>query len=191
MIKDAKLIKAIGARCDEAILDFLLNTKPKFKPATNVSGKVYSEILVWFSVSFYDVIDKPDKFLDEIVYEYHGLAGYKKLTFDKSGVVKYFERENSWGESDLEPPIRKTGKLNIRIYTRLSDFIVSQCFFEYKDHYYKILSDHASRETITVKSDSIQKYVTSANDGDPVGLWAIINLIKFFESKIEWDEVKE
>jgi len=189
MIRDAKLIKAIGAGCDEAILDFLLNTKPKFKPATNVSGEVHSEILVWFSVSFYDVIDKPDLILDEIIFEDPYWDGNKKLTLNKSGNVKYLER--IYGTSDLKSPIQKIGKLKTNIYNRLSDFIISQCFLEYDDHYYKILSDHTFLETITVKTDSITKRVTSANQGDPVGLWAIIYILRHIEDQVQWEEAKE
>jgi len=165
--------------------------KPIFKPATNVSGEVYSEILVWFSVSFYDFIDRPDLIFDEIIFENRSWDGYKKLTLYKSGDVNYFERINSWDTSDLKSPIKKFGELKTDIYNRLSDFIVSQCFLEYNDHYYKVLSDHAHPETITVKTDSITKSVTSVNDADPVGLWAIIYILRNIQDQIEWEEVKE
>lgn len=181
----ANVIKAIGAGCDEAALDILLRTK--YKNAIISNENIPSEILVTFYFALNLSIDKPDLVLDEIIYEDNSLRFYKKFVFDKFGNASYYEIDKTDEfESDLE--IKKFGKINVDTYTRLSDFIISQCFLEYKNYYYGSSTDHERRETVTVKTDTIEKYVRSNGKGDPVGLWAIINLIPYVENQIKWNE---
>ncbi len=181
------VVKAIGAGCDEAALDIL--SKTKYYPATIIDEKVPSEILVYVNFSLTDIIDKPDILLDEIIYEDNDLYNYKKLTLDKFGNVNYFEIDK-WEEPDSENKIEKKGNIKIELYTRLSDFIISQCFLDFNKYYSNTSSSHQRMEIITVKTGSIEKYVNSNGSGDPVGLWAILNLIKYFEDQIEWEEVE-
>lgn len=181
------VVKAIGAGCDEAALDIL--SKTRYYPATIIDDKVPSEILVYVNFSLTDIIDKPDTLIDEIIYEDNDLYNYKKLTLDKLGNVNYFEIDK-WEEPDSENKIEKKGKINIELYTRLSDFIISQCFLDFKNYYYNTYTSHRRYEIITVKIDPNEKRVSSNGQGDPVGLWAILNLIKYFEDQIEWEEVE-
>jgi hypothetical protein len=47
-------------------------------------------------------------------------------------------------------------------------------------------------ETIIVKIGPTDKSVlTYGNDGDPVGLWAIITILRHIQDQIKWEEVKE
>lgn len=181
----ANVIKGIGAGCDDAAVDILQKTK--YKNAIISDENFPSEILVTFYFALNLSIDKPDLVLDEIIYEDNSLRSYKKFVFDKFGNASYYEIDKTDEfESDLE--IKKFGKINVDTYTRLSDFIISQCFLEYKNYYYGSSTDHERRETVTVKTDTIEKYVRSNGKGDPVGLWAIINLIPYVENQIKWNE---
>jgi TonB family protein len=184
----ANVVKAIGAGCDEAALDVLL--KSKYHPAKIKNKKVESVVEVWVSFFLAETIDKPDLILTEIIYEDNSLYKYKKLTLDEAGDANYMERDKTTGPGH-KLLVKKNGKISTDTYERLNDFIISQCFLKYKNYYYYSASDHTRRETITIKTDSFEKYVRSIGNGDPVGLWAIINILRHIDEQIQWEEVKE
>ncbi|MGB5288312.1 MAG: energy transducer TonB [Ignavibacteriaceae bacterium] len=188
IITNWELVKAIGAGCDEAALDFLM--KSKFYPAKIGDEIVSSEVYVWFEFNLNKIADKPDLLISEIIYEDNSLFTYKKLTLNKVGDVSFIERDKTTGPSH-KLLIKKNGKISTDTYERLNDFIISQCFLKYKNYYYYSASEHTRRETVTIKTDSFEKSVWSIGNGDPVGLWAIINILRHIDEQVKWEEVKE
>lgn len=185
----ANLIKGIGAGCDDVVLYTLL--RAKYKYAKVLDKNIPSEIFVTVKFSLNIVVDNPDLVFDEIIYIDHSpVYFYKKIVLNKFGNVTYFEIDKIL-ESEHDLTINKRGTINIDTYMRVSDFIISQCFLDYKDSYYYSASDHQRRETVQVISGSIEKSVTSIGDGDPVGLWAIIYVLRHIQDQIKWEEVKE
>ena len=92
-VTNRKLIKGVGAGCDESALDIL--RKLQFYPAKIGNKKVNSEINVWVEFKLNEYVDKPDILLNEIIYEDNDIYIYKKLTLNKTGLVNYVEFDNA------------------------------------------------------------------------------------------------
>jgi len=186
-VSKSKIIKAIGAGCDEAALDVLM--KSKFYPAEIKNEKAESEIKVWVNFYLIEAIDKPDIYIDEIEYEVYSnlIENQKILRFNKIGEAYYFESEN------YKKVSKKEGNVPLGLFTKLNDFIISQSFQSYK-HSYET-SDRFHQDpviTISVKVDSTEEYVSfRGSDNIPIGLWALNQLILYVNDQIKWEEVKE
>jgi TonB family protein len=181
-IRSRDLIRGIGAGCDEAAK--LIVSELKFFPAKIDTERVASQLTIWVNFKLTSTIDKPDYLFDEIIYEKKGLGYYKKLSLKKFNTAGLSEIVHQKIQKNKE------GEIPPGLYTRLSDFIISQRFLSYEDSYMTVTFDHATEITITVKTNSIEKAVwTYGLDGDPVGLWAIINLIPYVENQIKWVDV--
>ena len=118
------------------------------------------------------------------VFDYHKLIRLKN-----SGEAIYYER------FDKDNKISKEGHISSELYGKLSDFIVSQCFLTFRDHYtdlYKPKKPYISTIMVTVKYNTNEKSVFSQeNDNIPIGFWAIIKLILYVANQITWEEAKE
>ncbi len=184
IVTKTSMIKAIGAGCDEAALDIL--SKTRYYPASIIDEKVPSEILVYLNFSVTDIIDKPDILLDEIIYEISETENRKRLILDKSGRAEFQEQKYQENSNSKE------GIIPIEIYTKLSDFIISQCFLNYEDSYSPVSFRRSPVVTIIVFYGSNQKSVSSYgnNDGDPVGLWAITKVIEKLQDDIKWEIIE-
>jgi TonB family protein len=187
-IVNRKFIKTIGAACDEAALDAL--RKSKFYPARIGNEKVNSEINFWFNFNLTVIVDEPDILLSEIIYEDNSLFNYKKMKLDNLGNASYIELDKT-ADAGNEIQTEIKGTFSTDIFERLSEFILSQCFLNFEQSYSPSFSPHSRWETITVRSDSIQKRVSSSGGGDPVGLWAIIYILRNIQDEIKWEEVKD
>ncbi len=188
IVKSYKFIKGIGAGCDESALDIL--RKLKYTPAKIGDKNVNSEFEVWVKFDLNEYVDKPDILLNEIIYEENNIYTYKKLVLDKTGHVNYVEKDLT-AESGPELIVEKKGEIRPNIFERLNDLIVSQCFLSYKKDYVTTLINPDRWEYITVKNDFTEKRVSSNGKGDPVGLWAILNILRHIQDQITWEEVKE
>lgn len=142
--------------------------------------------MIWVNFSLFIVVDKPDYLFDEIIYEKKGLGYYKRLRMKMNNRATVYEIINQ----EIQP--YKDGEIPAGLYTKLNDFIISQCFLNYKYNYSNVSSAHAMRETITVKIGPTDKSVWSNGYGnEPVGLWAITNLILYVGDQVIWNEIKE
>lgn len=183
IVTKASIVRGIGGGCDETALDVLLKTI--FSPAKITVIEVASELKIWVNFSLFIVVDKPDYLFDEIVYEIKGLGYYKKLR------MKMNNRANVYEIIDQKIQPYKDGEIPAGLYTKLSDFIVSQCFQNFKSNYSNDSSPHPMQETITVKIGPTDKSVWSNRYGnEPVGLWAITNLILYVGDQVKWNEIK-
>jgi len=181
-VSKTEIIKGIGGGCDESILDVLL--KIEFNPAKIYNQIVTSEIITWVNFSLIDVFDKPDYLFDEIIYEEEGLGYYTKLSLKKNNRATIYERINH----KIQP--YKFGKIPSGLYTKLSDFIISQCFLNYEYSYSSLSLPHTMQKTITVKIGPTDKSVsTYGYDGDPIGLWAITKVIEKLQDDIKWGRI--
>lgn len=178
----AKIIKGIGAGCDEAVLEALINAK--FYPAKITNENIKSEIITKVNFLLYNTIDKPDLIFDEIIYVKKGLGFYRKLRLRKSNQASIYEIINQ----KIQP--HKTGVIPEGLYTKLSDFIISQCFLNYEYSYSSSSSPPDIQETIIVKIGPTDKSVsTYGYDGVPIGLWAISIVIQKIEEEINWEKI--
>jgi TonB family protein len=183
------IIKGIGAGCDESVLDIL--RKLRYIPAKIEDKKIRSELEVWVKFELNEIRDEPELLFDKIIYEHKDLYFYKILTLNKSGEVIYI-KHSKVTESEYEDVNEDHGTIPLDIYTRLNDFILSQCFLNYSSDYSETTSVHDAFERIGVKSNSIDKSVWSNSySNDPVGLWAILNILRHIQDQITWEEVKE
>jgi protein TonB len=182
----ASILRGIGAGCDEATLEVLM--KSKFHPAKIGDEKAESEIKVWVNFYLIEIIDEPDIYIDEIKYEvyYNLIKNQTVLKFNKIGEAYYFESQN------YKKVSKKEGNIPLGFFTKLNDFIISQCFQNYKYRYNSTENFPEPVITITVKIGSTDYYVTfRESDNIPVGLWALNKLILHVKDHIQWKEVKE
>jgi len=182
----AKILKGIGAGCDEAALALL--KRSRLYPATEKDKKAESEINVWVNFYLIEIIDKPDIYLDEIEYEvyYDLIKNQTMLKFNKIGEAYYFESEN------YKKVLKKEGNIPLGLFTKLNDFIISQCFQKYEHSFES--SKHFPDPVITIKINfgSTENYVSfRESDNIPIGLWALNELILYVKDQIKWEEVKE
>ena len=162
--------------------------KEKFFSAILNNKNVSSQLEIDINFDLNLNVDLPDMEIDEIKYELIGSQIYHevKIIFNKKGDA-YFSED--WG---TEPAKKWQGEIDHNIYTHLSDFIISQCFFDYSDLYSNKSKYNNAGTRITIRSGSIEKSVrTYATNNYPVGLWAIWNLILHVKDQIQWEEVKE
>jgi len=181
------VLKGCGAGLEEAALDVLQNEK--FYPAKIDNKEVSSEMIVdiMFDLNIY--IDKPNILLDEIKYELNANMPYHKKTiiFTKDGMAYLYD------DRDYESSKKKQiGKIYLSYFTKLNDFIISQCFFDYKDEYINQSPSDYPFIKVSVQNGDLTKSVTIKGEShDPVGFWAIYSLILYVEDQINWEEVKE
>ncbi|MCW9096860.1 MAG: energy transducer TonB [Ignavibacteriaceae bacterium] len=185
-VTKGKIIKGIGGGCDEAALDVL--SKSKFYPAEIKKEKAESEIEVWINFYLIDFVDKPANYIDEIEYKVYAnlIENQKVLKLNKLGEAYYFESEN------YEKVSKKEGNIPLGLFTKLNDFIISQCFQKYEHSFES--SKHFPDPVITIKINfgSTENYVSfRESDNIPVGLWALNKLILYVKDQINWEEVKE
>jgi hypothetical protein len=174
------LIKGLGAGLDELSLDVLKELN--FNPAKIKNIAVESEVNIMVNFKVRKTIDEPDIVLDEIKYESVGHTEYFKTTivFKKDGSA-YYKRRNA---DEIEEAV---GKINPFNYSKLSEFILSQCFFSLKEMYKGRTTDSGTA-IVTVKHNNITKSVTSTGgEFYPISFWAIKNLIGQFRNEIKWE----
>jgi TonB family protein len=182
-----KILKGCGAGLEEAALDVLQNEK--FYPAKINNKEVSSEIIVdiMFDLNIY--IDKPNILLDEIKYELNANMPYHKKTLIFKSDGKAFLSEDRGYESSIKKQI---GKIYLSYFSKLNDFILSQCFFDYKDEYInQSPSDYPLIKVSVQKGDFTKSVTIKGESHDPVGFWAISSLILYVGDQIKWEEVKE
>jgi len=183
-VKEVKVKKGIGAGLDEASIDILKGTH--FTPAKIENNSVESEVNIIINFSVNRSIDKPEYVLDEIKYESIGITTYFKNTiiFRKDGSANYIHNY----PDDYEESI---GKINSFNYSKLSDFILSQCFYKMNDSYHG-RNTHGGTTTITVIHNNVVKSVSSTGgEYYPIGFWAISNLIRYLNDGIKWEIIKK
>lgn len=77
------------------------------------------------------------------------------------------------------------------MFTKLNDFIISQCIQKYEHSFES--SKHFPDPVITIKINfgSTENYVSfRESDNIPIGLWALNKLILYVKDQIKWEEVK-
>jgi hypothetical protein len=85
----------------------------------------------------------------------------------------------------------KFGEIPSGLYTKLSDFIISQCFLNYEYSYSSFSSPRNIQETIIVKIGPTDKSVSTYGYVDvPIGLWAINKVIQKLEEEINWEKIE-
>lgn len=180
-----RVLKGFGAGLEEAALDII--QRENFYPAINNNITLPSEITVDIKFDLNTHIDKPDLEINEMKYELYGGQIYfiKTIIFNKDGSA-YFSEDNGY-----EPPKKYTGKINPYLYTKLNDFIIAQCFLDYEEEYVENAISHSGKTIITIKTNNIEKSVTSKGQLEPVGLWGIRTAILQVKDGIKWEEVKE
>jgi len=174
-----------GAGTDYFALDII--QKEKFYPAVLNHKNVPSPVVVDINFDLNLYVDKPSMEIDEIKYELFGGMIFLHITIiiKKDGSAFFSE------DRGYEPPKIYHGKINSYEYTKLNDFIVAQCFFEYDNEYVLKAINDTGKTIITVKSGNIIKSVLSKGQLEPVGLWAIRTVILQEKDKIQWEEIKE
>ncbi len=178
------LEKGLGAGLDECCLDALKYIK--FTPAVINNKNVNAEVLVYVKFEIKHVFDEPEFILDEIQLEFTGNMPYfqKLIVLKKDGKAHYRE----WDRGQIT---ETEGSIDILAYSHLSDFILSQCFFNYNDKYYSRVSDRP-KTIISVKIKEIQKSVSVyAGAAFPVGFWGIQSVILKIKNDINWTVIKK
>ena len=107
------------------------------------------------------------------------------LKFNKIGKAYYFESEN------YKKVLKKEGNIPLGLFTKLNDFIISQCIQKYEHSFES--SKHFPDPVITIKINfgSTENYVSfRESDNIPIGLWALNKLILYVKDQIKWEEVK-
>jgi len=181
------VLKGCGAGLEEAALDVLQNEK--FYPAKFDNKEVSSEMIVDIMVDLNIYIDKPNILLDEIKYELNANMPYHKKTiiFTKDGMAYLYDDRGY--ESSKKKQI---GKMYLSYFTKLNDFIISQCFFDYNDEYInQSPSDYPFIKVSVQNGDFIKSVTIKGESHDPVGFWAISSLILYVGDQVNWEEVKE
>lgn len=186
-VSDAKIIKGIGGGCEEAALDVLL--KAKFYPAKIKNEAIASELNIWVNFAWAKGIDKPDYYFDEIIYRESGGGFYWTLRLIKSGKVTSIENSINTVEATV-----KKGEIPLGLYTKLNDFIISQCNYQnYNPRFYTgINSRYDPAISLYTKIGSTEKSVQAKGfDSMPIGFWALTKLILYVKDQIKWAEVDE
>lgn len=186
-VSKTEVIRGIGAGCEERALDVLSNVN--FYPAKINNDYVVSEVEIWVSFAWIKGIDKPDYYFDEILYTESGSGFYKVLKLDKFGKVTLIE--NSY--NTVEDSIKK-GEIPLGLYTKLNDFIISQCNYQnYISHfYYDKPSRYEPEITLITKIGSTEKYFRAKGfDFIPIGFWALTRLMLYVQDQIILEKVDE
>jgi TonB family protein len=177
--------KGYGAGLEEFAMDIL--QKEKFNPAIKDDKKVPSQMVVDINFDLNLNVDKPEMEINEIKYELYGgmIFLHKTIIFKRDGSAYYSE------DRGYEPAKNYNGKINVYEFTKLNDFILAQCFFNYDSEYAKKAINDTGKTIITVKAGENTKSVMSKGQLEPVGLWAIRTVILQEYNQIKWEEVKE
>jgi len=186
-VSKAEIIKGIGAGCDEAALDVLL--KVKFTPAKINTETVTSELNIWVNFTLTEGIDKPDYYFDEIIYRESSPEINWTLKLTKSGKVTLIENNID----NVKASVNK-GEIPLGLYTKLNDFIISQCNYQNYDprFYTKINSRYDPKISLYMRTGSTEKSVQAKGfDSMPIGFWALTKLILYVKDQIKWEEVDE
>lgn len=177
--------KGIGIGLEESAMEII--QKEKCIPASKNDKKVPSQLVLNINFDLNINVDMPEMEIDEIKYELLGgmIFLHKTIIFKSDGSAFYSE------DRGYEPAKIYNGKINGYEFTKLTDFIVSQCFFNYDSEYAKKAINDTGKTIITVKSGNQSKSVMSKGQLEPVGLWAIRTVILQEYNQIKWEEVKE
>ena len=186
-VMNTNVPKGCGAGLEEAALKVLV--KERFLPAMKDNEVVASEIVVDIIFNLNVYIDKPDLVLEEIKYELSANIPYHKKTIVfRSDGTAYLEEDRGYEGSKKHI----SGKIYPAFYSKLNDFIISQCFFDYENEYINQSPSDFPIIKVTVQNDNITKSVAIKGEShDPVGFWAISSLILYVADQIKWEEVKE
>ena len=182
-VKEIKVKRRLGAGLDEAPLDILKSIN--FNPARINNKAAESQVYVSVNYKIDKFIDKPEYEFDEINYElYANLPYYRTIiNFSKDGSACLIEDKGYKNEESI-------GRINPYFYSKLSDFIISQCFHNFKEIYYHSTSD-IPKTTITLKFNNKIRTVSAYGDEHtPIGWWAIKNLIVHIKEQIKWEIIK-
>ena len=183
----AEIIKGIGGGCDESALDVIL--KAKFYPAKIKNEAIASELNIWVNFAWAKGIDKPDYYFDEIIYSERGSGFYKTLKLNKFS-------EGTFIENNIDTIVAsiKKGKIPLGLYTKLNDFIISQCNYQnYNQRFYTGINSRYDPEiSLYTKIGTTEKSVQAKGfDSMPIGFWALTKLILYVKDQIKWEEVDE
>jgi len=149
--------------------------------------RVSSQLEIDINFDLNLTVDMPDIEIDEIKFESFGGQIFHRISiiFSSDGTAFFSE---DWG---TEPPKEFMGKIESFLFTKLNDFIISQCFFDLSNDYLWDNITHGGYSIITVRSSLGEKSVTSKGKFEPIGLWAIKTVILQVKEQIKWEEVKE
>lgn len=183
----AEIIKGIGGGCDESALDVIL--KAKFYPAKIKNEAIASELNILVNFAWAKGIDKPDYYFDEIIYSERGSGFYKTLKLNKFS-------EGTFIENNIDTIVAsiKKGKIPLGLYTKLNDFIISQCNYQnYNQRFYTGINSRYDPEiSLYTKIGTTEKSVQAKGfDSMPIGFWALTKLILYVKDQIKWEEVDE
>lgn len=180
-----EILNALGAGTEIAAMDIML--KEKYYPAIINNKFVSSQLVIDINFDLNLNVDMPEIEIDEITYELYGgmIFLHKTIIFKRDGSAFFSE------DRGYEPAKIYKGKISAYEFTKLNDFIVSQCFFKYDSEYAKKAINDTGKTIITVKSGDQLKSVMSKGQLEPVGLWAIRTVILQEYNQIQWEEVKE
>lgn len=176
--------KGLGAKLDESCIYALKYMK--FTPAVINNKNVNAEVLVYVKFDIKRAFDEPEFILDEIQLEFTGNIPYfqKLVVLRKDGNAHYEE----WDRGQIT---EMEGSIDTLAYSHVSDFILSQCFFKYKDNYYSTVSDRP-RTIISIKTKDTQKSVSVYSGAEfPVGFWGIQSVILQIKNDIHWTDIKK
>jgi TonB family protein len=184
---DTEVIKSVGQSLDLSAAAVI--RKESFSPAMKDDKKVTSQLIVDVSYALKFRIDKPDYIIDEIIYTQYAakIENQIKFKLNKFGEAYYFESTN------FEKVAKNNGNIPLGLFTKLNDFIISQCFKDYENNYQSSKKNpYYPSITITVKIGSNEKYVSfRESDNIPVGLWALNKLLLTTMDQIKWEAVIE
>ena len=184
-VTKVRVNKGYGAGLEESAIAII--QEEKFYPARLDDTNVLSQAVVDINFELNLNVDMPDMRIDEIKFElYGGMIFLHKTIIFRSDGSAYFSEDRGY-----EPSKIYNGKINTYEFTKLNDFIVAQCFFNYNNEYAKKAINDTGKTIITVKSRNHIKSVMSKGQVEPVGLWAIRTVILQEYNQIQWEEVNE
>ena len=184
-VTKVRVNKGYGAGLEESAMAII--QQEKFYPARLDDTNVLSQAVVDINFDLNLNVDMPDMRIDEIKYElYGGMIFLHKTIIFRSDGSAFFSEDRGY-----EPSKIYNGKINTYEFTKLNDFIVAQCFFNYNNEYAKKAINDTGKTIITVKSRNHIKSVMSKGQVEPVGLWAIRTVILQEYNQIQWEEVNE
>lgn len=186
-VMNTNVLKGCGAGLEEAAIESLL--KEQFYPAKISEKRVESEIIVDIIFDLNVYFDKPDLLFDEIKFQLDGnLPALHQTIIYRSDGTAYFQEDYGYKESEKN----LTGKIYKSGFTKLNDFIISQCFLNFENEYISQNPSDYPTIKITVQNDNITKSVTAKGEGyAPISFWAIKNVIRYLKDQIKWEEVKK
>jgi CarboxypepD_reg-like domain len=188
---NCSIINSMTMFLDTAVINVLY--KERFTPAIIQDKTTNSEIFIKIHCGMNTLMDEPGYKLSEIKYEMESYPGssYKVIFFKDNGQVLLMDYKED------KHMLKQIGKITLNTYRQLSDFIISQNFFKYKDDYTNSKLFDIPIDIITIKADDKVKAVTSTDWGykpaghGPIGCWAVKNLLLQSIENVKWEEVEE